>query len=313
MRIVYMGTPEFAVPSLEALVTAGHDVAAVFTQPDKPQGRRMTLTPPPVKLAAEARKIPVFQPKTLKAPEEVARISSLVPDAIVVAAYGKILPKAVLDIPKFGCINLHASLLPKYRGAAPIQAAILNGDAETGVTTMMMAEACDTGDILLTRATPIGPEENTEELTRRLSQIGAELLVETLHAVESGAVQPRKQDDALASYVSLISKKMSPIDWSRPAQEIHNLVRGLYPWPAASAELNGHRIKVYRSRLAGKEFGEPGLVVPDTERFVVCCGDGMALELLEVQTEGGKKMSGSDFLRGHPVQGMKLSEKNGVC
>ena len=302
-----MGTPEFAVPSLEALAGAGHDVAAVFTQPDKPQGRRMTLTSPPVKLAAERLGIPVFQPKTLKAPEEAARIASLAPDAAVVAAYGKILPKTVLEIPKFGCVNVHASLLPKYRGAAPVQAAILNGDAETGVTTMMMAEGIDTGDILLEKATPIGPEETFEELTARLARLGAELLVETLRAVEAGAARPRKQDDAQASYVSLVSKKMSPIDWSRPAQEIHNLVRGLYPWPAASAELNGHRIKVYRSRPAGQEFGEPGLVVSGTERFVVCCGGGTALELLEVQTEGGKKMSGSDFLRGHAAQGLKLS------
>lgn len=307
MRIVFMGTPEFAVPSLLALLDAGHDVAAVFTQPDKPQGRRMTLTPPPVKQAAEEKGIPVFQPKTLKSPEEVSRISGMNPDAIVVAAYGKILPKAVLDIPKFGCINVHASLLPKYRGAAPIQAAILNGDAEAGVTIMMMAEACDTGDILFEKATPIGPEENTPGLTERLADLGAGLLVTALKAVEDGSAVPQKQDDARSSYVSLITKKMSPVDWSRTAQEIHNQIRALDPWPAASAELEGHRLKIYRSRPAGKEYGEPGLVVPGSEKFIVCCGDGSALELLEVQTEGGKKMSGSDFLRGHAAQGMKLS------
>ena len=307
MRIVFMGTPEFAVPSLKALASAGHDVAAVFTQPDKLQGRRMTLTPPPVKVAAVEKNIPVFQPKTLKSPEELARIVSLKPDVIVVAAYGKMLPKAILDIPKFGCINIHASLLPKYRGAAPIQAAILNGDAETGVTTMLMAEACDTGDILFQKSTPIGPEENTQQLTGRLAQLGAELLIETLREVEAGNAKPQKQNDAEASHVSLISKNMSPIDWNHKAQEIHNLIRGLYPWPAASAELNGHRIKVYRSRMAGQEYGEPGLVVPDTEKFVVCCGGGTALELLEVQSEGGRKMSGSDFLRGHSAQGLKLS------
>ena len=307
MRIVFMGTPEFAVPSLRALLDAGHDVAAVFTQPDKPQGRRMTLTPPPVKQAAEENGIPVFQPKTLKSPEEVSRISGMNPDAIVVAAYGKILPKAVLDIPKFGCINVHASLLPKYRGAAPIQAAILNGDAEAGVTIMMMAEACDTGDILFEKATPIGPEENTPGLTKRLADLGAGLLVTALKAVEDGSAVPQKQDDARSSYVSLITKKMSPVDWSRTAQEIHNQIRALDPWPAASAELEGHRLKIYRSRPAGGEYGEPGLVVPGSEKFIVCCGDGSALELLEVQTEGGKKMSGSDFLRGHAAQGMKLS------
>ena len=307
MRIVFMGTPDFAVPSLLALLDAGHDVAAVFTQPDKPQGRRMTLTPPPVKQAAEEKGIPVFQPKTLKSPEEISRISGMNPDAIVVAAYGKILPKAVLDIPKFGCINVHASLLPKYRGAAPIQAAILNGDAETGVTTMLMAEACDTGDILFEQATPIGPEENTPGLTERLADLGAGLLVNTLKAVEDGSAVPQKQDDAKSNYVSLITKKMSPVDWNRPAQEIHNQIRALDPWPAASAELEGHRLKIYRSRPAGEEYGEPGLVVPGSDKFIVCCGGGSALELLEVQTEGGKKMSGSDFLRGHAAQGMKLS------
>ena len=307
MRIVFMGTPQFAVPSLEELTGAGHDVAAVFTQPDKPQGRKMELTPPPVKLAAVEKNIPVFQPKTLKNPEEAARIASLKPDAIVVAAYGKLLPKSVLDIPKFGCINVHASLLPKYRGAAPIQAAILNGDAETGVTTMLMAESCDTGDILFEKSTPIGADENTQELTARLAHLGADLLIETLRAVEDGTAKPQKQNDADASHVSLVSKKMSPIDWNRTAQEIHNLIRGLCPWPAASAELGGHRLKVYRSRPAGREYGEPGLIVPGTEKFVVCCGGGTALELLMVQTEGGKKMSGSDFLRGHPAQGLRLS------
>ena len=307
MKIIFMGTPEFAVPSLLALLDAGHDVAAVYTQPDKPQGRRMTLTPPPVKVAAVEKQIPVFQPKSLKGPEEAARLAALKPDAIVVAAYGKMLTRTILDIPKFGCINVHASLLPKYRGAAPIQAAILNGDAETGVTTMMMAEACDTGDILFEKSTPIGPEENTQELTERLSHLGAELLTETLRAVENGTAEPKKQDDAEASHVSMISKNMSPIDWNHKAQEVHNLIRGLYPWPAASAELDGHRLKVYRSRIAGKEYGEPGLIVPNKENFVVCCGDGTALELLEVQTEGGKKMSGSDFLRGHAAQGKKLS------
>lgn len=307
MRIVFMGTPEFAVPSLLALIKAGHEVAAVFTQPDKPQGRKMILTPPPVKEAAAKQQIPVFQPKTLKAPEETARLSSLKPDAIVVAAYGKMLPKAVLEIPAFGCINVHASLLPKYRGAAPVQAAILNGDAETGVTTMMMAEGCDTGDILFKKATPIAPDENTPELMSRLADLGAELLISTLKAVEDGTVKPQKQDDAGASHVSLITKNMSPVDWSRTAQEIHNQIRALYPWPAASADLNGHRLKIYRSRIGGKEYGEPGLIVPGSVSFLVCCGGGTAIELLEVQTEGGKKMSGSDFLRGHGAQGMKLN------
>lgn len=306
MRIVFMGTPRFAVPSLQALTDAGHEIAAVYTQPDKPQGRKMLLTAPPVKELAVRLGIPVQQPQSLKGPEEAKKIADLAPDAIVVAAYGKMLPKAILDIPKLGCVNVHASLLPKYRGAAPVQASILNGDAETGVTTMMMAEACDTGDILLEESTPIGPDETTPELTERLAGIGAQLLVRTLKGIQDGSVQPKKQNDAESCHVSLITKKISPISWNRTAQEVHNQVRGLFPWPAASAELDGHRLKIYRTRLAGKEYGEPGLILPGRENFVVCCGNGTALELLEVQAEGGKKMSGSDYLRGHPAQGKKL-------
>lgn len=306
MRIVFMGTPEFAVPSLKALLSAGHEVAAVFTQPDKPQGRKMLLTPPPVKVLAAVENIPVFQPASLKGPEQAKAISELRPDAIVVAAYGKILPKAVLDIPKFGCINVHASLLPKYRGAAPVQAAILNGDEKTGVTTMLMGEACDKGDILMTESTPIGPDETAQALTARLAQLGAGLVVRTLDAVRDETVEPKAQDESGASYVSLVTKKMSPIDWNRPARKIHNQIRALFPWPAASAEIHGRRLKIYRSRLTGDRPGEPGLVVPGTDAFIVCCGDGTALELLEVQSEGGRKMSGCDYLRGHRAQGLKL-------
>lgn len=307
MRIIFMGTPEFAVPPLLALAGAGHEIAAVFTQPDKPQGRKMLLTPPPVKEAAQKAGFPVFQPQSLKGPEQAEKIASLKPDVIVVAAYGKMLPKTILDIPKFGCINIHPSLLPKYRGAAPIQAALLHGDAETGVTIMMMGEGCDTGDILLQETVSIFPEENTPELTKRLSEFCAPLLLRALKGVEAGTLLPRKQDDEKSCHVSLVTKKMSPVDWNRTAQEIHNQIRALFPWPAASTELEGHRIKLYRSRPAGEEFGEPGLVVPDKDGFIVCCGGGTALELLEVQTEGGKKMSGMDFLHGHPAQGLKLT------
>lgn len=307
MRIVFMGTPEFAVPSLRALIDAGHEIVAVFTQPDKPQGRKMLLTPPPVKVLAQMENIRVFQPSSLKDPEQAKLIVTLKPDVIVVAAYGKMLPKAVLDIPEFGCINVHASLLPKYRGASPVQAAIWNGDEKTGVTTQMMGEACDTGDILLTESTPIGPDENAQGLMARLAQLGAQLVVRTLEGVQNGKIQPIKQDDEKSCYVSLISKKMSPIDWNRSAQEIHNQIRALYPWPSASAEIHGRRLKIYRSRIVDSECGEPGLIVPGTDEFIVCCGNGTALELLEVQAEGGKKMNGSDYLRGHSAQGLKLS------
>lgn len=306
MRIVFMGTPEFAVPSMKALIDAGHQIIGVFTQPDKPQGRKMLLTPPPVKVLAETENIPVYQPMSLKNPEQAKLLEELNPDAIVVAAYGKMLPKAVLDIPKYGCINVHASLLPKYRGAAPIQAAILNGDEKTGVTTQLMGEECDKGDILLMESTAIGPDENAQTLTTRLSQLGAGLIVRTLEAIQSGTVQPVAQNEEESSHVSLISKKMSPIDWNRPAQEIHNQVRALFPWPCASSEIHGRRLKIYRSRLTDDQVGEPGLILPEKDEFIVCCGNGTALELLEVQSEGGKKMSGCDYLHGHQAQGLKL-------
>lgn len=306
MRIVYMGTPEFAVPPFHALLAAGHEIAAVFTQPDKPQGRKMLLTPPPVKTAAEEAGVPVYQPGSLKGPVQAERVASLAPDVIVVAAYGKILPRTILGIPKYGCVNLHPSLLPKYRGASPIQAAVLNGDAETGVTTMLMSEACDEGDILFQKPTPVGPDETTPELTERLSRLGAQLLVETLAALGGGSVSPKKQDTSRATYVSLVSKKMSPVDWTRTAREIHNQVRALVPWPVASAQIAGLRLKLYRARPLEHTSGEAGLVVPDGDGFVVCCGCGTALEILEVQADGGKRMSGSDFLRGHPLRGKKM-------
>lgn len=302
-----MGTPEFAVPSLRALIDAGHEIVAVFTQPDKPQGRKMLLTPPPVKVLAQTENIRVYQPSSLKGPEQAELIAQLHPDAVVVAAYGKMLPKAVLDIPKLGCINVHASLLPKYRGAAPVQAAILNGDEKTGVTTQMMGVECDKGDILMMESTPIGPDETAQALTARLAQLGAGLIVSTLEAVRNGTVKPIAQDEERSCYVSLITKKMSPIDWNRPAQDIHNQIRALFPWPAASSEIHGRRLKIYRSRLTGNQCGEPGLIVPDQDEFIVCCGNGTALELLEVQSEGGKKMSGCEYLRGHHAQGLKLS------
>ena len=301
-----MGTPEFAVPPLAALLRTGHEVAAVYTQPDKPQGRKMLLTPPPVKEAALKAGLSVIQPASLKGQQEAERIASFRPDVIVVAAYGKMLPKTILDIPRYGCVNIHASLLPKYRGAAPVHACILNGDAVTGVTTMQMAEGCDTGDILMQSETPIGPDETTPELTERLSKLGAELLIRTLKALEDGIAVPKKQDDAKSDHVSLITKKMSPVDWNRPAQEIHNQIRGLYPWPAASASLAGQRLKLFHSRPVENRDGKPGFVFADAEGFFVCCGSGTVLELTEVQSEGGRRMSGSEYLNGHPGRGKNM-------
>lgn len=305
MKIVFMGTPEFAVPSLAALIETGHEVAAVFTRGDKPVGRKQILTAPPVKSLALEKGIPVFQPDSLRGAEAEEIVSRIQPDVIVVAAYGKILPKNILSLPHFGCVNVHASLLPKYRGAAPIQQAVLDGGTVTGVTTMQMAEGLDTGDILLSDRTEIGAEETSGELTVRLAEIGARLIVRTLSELEHGTVIPVPQNDAESSYASMLTKERSPIDWTRPADQIHNQVRGLSPWPGAATIFEGKKLKVHRAIPAGTGNGTPGQILPGGGLKVVC-GKGTVLELLEVQPEGGKKMPGSDFLRGHPVQGATL-------
>lgn len=308
MKIVFMGTPEFAVPSLAALIETGHEVAAVFTRADKPVGRKQVMTAPPVKILAQEKGIPVFQPNTLRGAETEENIARIRPDAIVVAAYGRILPQNILNLPRFGCVNVHGSLLPKYRGAAPIQQAVLDGEPVTGVTTMQMAEGIDTGDILLSERTQIGPEETSGELTVRLAGIGARLLIRTLSGIEQGTVVPIPQNDAASSYASMLTKERSPINWSHTADRIHDQVRGLSPWPGAATVFEGKKLKVRRTRRAGTGTGVPGQILPGGELKVVC-GEGTVLELLEVQPEGGKKMSGPDFLRGHPVQGTVL--KNG--
>lgn len=298
MKIVFMGTPEFAVPTLKALI-AHHDVAAVFTQPDKKKGRGHKLSPPPIKEIAIEHNIPVYQPTTLKTEETQAILRELNPDLIVVVAYGKILPKAVLDIPKHGCINVHASLLPKYRGAGPIQWSVLNGETVTGVTTMFMAEGLDTGDMLLKAETPIGENETASELHDRLSEMGAPLLLETLKQLENGTLQPIKQNDAESSYAPMLSKEMSAIDFTKEASQVHNLIRGLSEWPCAQTFVNGKRLKVYRSKIVPlQENATPGTLVCEKE-LVVACGNNTAIQLVEVQYEGSKRMGGADFLRGH--------------
>lgn len=303
MRILFMGTPEFAVPCLEALIAAGHTVCGVFTQPDKPKGRGYTLTPPPVKKTALEHQIPVYQPKTLRDEAVQQQIRTLQPVCIVVVAYGKILPPAVLQIPPHGCINVHASLLPAYRGAAPIQWAVLNGDKETGVTTMYMAEGLDTGDILLQQATPIGPEETAGELHDRLAVLGAELLCKTLSQLSE--ITPRPQGEATTPYASMLDKSLSPIDWNLPAQKIHDQIRGLSPWPAATATLSGKLLKVFESRVVDDAPQDaPGTI---HEAFVVTCGNHTALQLLRVQLAGKKAMDAQTFLRGHPLAGKQFS------
>ena len=303
-----MGTPDFAVPSLQALIDAGHDVCAVYTQPDKPQGRKQILTAPPVKTLALEHDIPVFQPNTLKNEDEQARLRELAPEVIIVVAYGKLLPKAVLDIPPHGCINVHGSLLPRWRGAAPIQWAVIAGDEMAGVTTMQMAEGLDTGDMLLTYETKVGEKETAGELFDRLAQSGAELLTQTL--VKLDEITPRPQDDAQSCYAHMLDKQMAVIDWSRSAHEIDCLIRGLNPWPIALTTLSGERLKVFAAEKANGR-GEPGTVLEADPKkgLTVACGEG-ALRLTEIQLVGGKRMKATDFLRGHAIEvGTKLGDE----
>ena len=295
-----MGTPDFAVPALKKLAQSPkHTVAAVFTQPDKPQGRKMIMTPPDVKVCAQELSIPVYQPKSMKGDDAFAQLEEIDPDVIVVAAYGQILPKRVLDLPKFGCVNIHGSLLPKYRGAAPIQQAVLNGDKVTGVTTMLMDVGLDTGDILLTKETEIGINETSAELFDRLSLMGGELIEETLDALENGTVEPKKQDEKLASHTSKIDKSMCPVSFDKPALEIHNRIRGLYSWPIATAQIGGKRVKSHKARLCDKS-GRAGEIL-SVKPLVIACAEG-SVEILELQPEGKKKMTAEAFAAGHKLK-----------
>lgn len=298
MRIVFMGTPDFAVPSLEALLMRGHEIAAVYTQPDKPKGRGHKLLPPPVKALALERGIPVYQPATLRTEEAAETLRALKPELIAVAAYGKLLPPAVLAIPPRGCINVHGSLLPKYRGAAPIQWAVLNGDKITGVTIMQMADGIDTGDMLAKAETPIGEDETAGELFDRLMVLGAELLVDTIDKLDT--ITPQPQNDAEAIHAPMIRKEMGAIDWTQPAERVHDLVRGLNPWPSAFFTIEGKRMKLHRTKVVvGK--GEPGEIAVIGGEMAVCCGEN-AVQLMEIQPENGKRMRGSDYLRGHAIE-----------
>lgn len=306
MNIVFMGTPDFAVPCLQALIDSGENVQAVFTQPDKPKGRGYKLTPPPVKELAITHNIPVYQPVSLKKGEDAENsfkvLSELAPDLIIVVAYGKLLPKSILDIPKH-CINVHASLLPKYRGAGPIQWSVLNGEKVTGVTTMLMAEGLDTGDMLLSESTEIGENETASELHDRLSVMGAQVLLKTIECVKGNSLTPIEQDDELSCYAPMLDKSMSPIDFSKSAQDIHNQIRGLSSFPCATAILNDKRIKIYKSELVKGNYSsnKPGTVV-NAKDFTVSCGDGNAVRFVEIQAEGGKRMSTADYLRGKPLE-----------
>ena len=302
MKLVFMGTPDYAVNTLEGLIAAGHNVAAVFAQPDKPVGRKHIITPPPVKVCAQSHGIAVYQPNTLRDGEAERLLSEIAPDAIVVVAYGKILPKEILEIPKYGCVNGHASLLPKYRGASPIQWCIVCGESSTGVTAMRMDEGMDTGDILKTAETQIGEEETAEELFERLSVITAELLVNTLADLEKGNITPIKQDEEKASYAPIIKKEMAFLDFSnKTATEIHNAVRGYYSWPCAYFFLENKRIKVIKAAVADSTNAKAGTVIKSDDSLVIACKDGTAVELLTVQPEGSKPMSAKQMLCGRPI------------
>ena len=303
MKVVYMGTPDFAVKPLEALIENGYEVVGVFTQPDKPVGRKAVLTPPPVKVVAMENNIPVFQPTTLKNGEGVKILEELKPDICIVVAYGKILPSDFLHFPQYGCINIHGSILPEYRGAAPIQWSVLDGKEFAGVTSMQMDEGLDTGDMLLVEKTKIGENETSGELYERLTVIGSELLIKTLEAVKNGGLSPVKQDDSKSSYASMLDKTMSPVDWSKPAREVHNKIRGLDPWPVAQTVLDGKNLKLFSSKLSEDSGnGKPGEAKALKTGLCVFCGDGKAVICEEVQYEGKKRMKAADFLRGHQLK-----------
>ncbi len=302
MRVVFMGTPDYSVVTLRKLCEAGHKIEAVFAQPDKPVGRKQILTPPPVANFAKENEIPLYQPSTLKDGEAKIILENINPDIIVVVAYGKILPSDILSIPKYGCVNGHASLLPELRGASPIQWAIVSGKKTTGITTMLMDEGMDTGDILLQSETPIGEEETAEELFERLSYISADLMCETLEKLESGKIVPKKQDSDKANYAPIIKKEMAKLDFSLDAETLFCAVKGYYSWPCAFFFLDGKRVKVIKAKIGSKVTAECGTVVKSDNSLVIACNNGSSLELLRVQPEGKQAMDVCDMLRGKSIK-----------
>jgi methionyl-tRNA formyltransferase len=307
LRTVFMGTPDFALQTLQGLIDAGCKMVGVYTQPDRPKGRGKKLAPPPVKELAQKYDIPVYQPLRLRQPEAVAELEALAPDLIVVVAYGQILPKSVLEIPAHGCINVHASLLPKYRGAAPINKAIIDGETETGITTMFMDVGLDTGDMLVKKTLAIGPEETAGELHDRLASLGRETMEETLRQLCAGTLQRDVQNDEQSTYASMMKKEDGRIDWSRSAQEIHNHVRGLDPWPGAYTTINGELLKLAETSSEAAE-GKPGSVIEaDKDGVCVACGSG-SLRIQLLQLAGRKRLAAADFLRGCPLEAGAMME-----
>lgn len=302
MRILFMGTPDFAVASLRALVEAGHEICGVFTQPDKPKNRGHKMTPPPVKEYALTQNLPVFQPLKMKDGTALAIVQELQPELIVVAAYGRILPEEILQAAPYGAINVHSSILPKYRGAAPINWAILNGETVTGDTIMYMAKELDAGDIIRCAETAIDPDEDAQELTARLAELGAKTLVEVVADMGRGTVTRTPQDHSRSTYAPMLDKSLSPMDFTRSAQVLHNQVRGLIPWPCATMALQGKTVKVFRTQVGEETSAAPGTVVAADKRGIaVACGDGRTLRVTELQPEGGKRMAAAAYLAGHPI------------
>jgi methionyl-tRNA formyltransferase len=310
LTIVIMGTPEFACPTLQKLIDRGENVVAAVTQPDRPKGRGQQTVPPPVKVLAERHGIPVLQPVKVRVPEAVEEIRALRPDLIIVVAFGQILPKALLEIPRHGCINVHASLLPRWRGAAPLNWCIIAGDAETGVTTMQMDVGLDTGNMLLKKTTPIGPDEDASSLHDRLCGIGAEALAETVDLLVAGQLIPEQQDDAHTTYASMLKKEDGLIDWSNDAVAIRNRIRGLTPWPGAYSYLNGRTLKIFKTRT-GTGAGAPGTVLQAGKGGIeVACGCG-SLWIDELQLEGKKRLAAAEFLAGCRIEtGTTLGDKD---
>lgn len=298
-----MGTPEFAVPCLRALIDQGHEVCGAVTQPDKPQGRGHRLMPPPVKVLAQERGVEVFQPETLKDFAFKDELERLAPEMIVVVAYGKILPEYILNFPKYGCINMHASLLPKYRGAGPIQWSVINGEEKTGITSMLMEKGLDTGDMLLKVETEIGEYETAGELHDRLMVMGAELLIKTVDLAEKGELVPTKQCDDDSSYAPMLSKETAKIDWSKPARIVSKLVAGMNPWPVAHTLYKGEVLKIYKAVVLGKAKGKCGQILKaDDSGIEILCSDGNSILATEVQFAGSKRMQVKDYLNGHTVE-----------
>ena len=302
MKLVFMGTPDFAVPCLEELIKAGHEIVGVFTQPDKPVGRKRVMTPPPVKVCAEKNGITVYQPDSVRTEESLSLMKELNPDCVVVVAYGKIIPSEMLKLPKFGFVNVHGSLLPKYRGAAPIQWSIIDGEKKTGVTTMQMDDGIDTGDMLEVSETEIGENETAGELFDRLAEMGGKLIVSTLSKLEKGELTPIPQDHEKSNYAKIISKEMALIDFNMSAENVFNLIRGFNPWPIAYTIIGDKRLKVFAAEKIGSVNGKSGEVVSSDGTLTVAFGDGNGLKFTDVQLEGSKRMSATEMLKGRPIE-----------